>query len=263
MPNANSSIGPKNDVEGSSRLQDHLRNNLASSDWPVQLKLAIACRKLADEGHALTLAGQVSARAEDESYWTTQLTSGFSHVTRSSVVRINSNLDVIEGTGIANPAVRFHLWVYKKRPDVNAIVHTHPPYCSALSMTGEELVVAHMDATVFYADCAYLPEWPGVPVSDEEGRIISQALGNKRAILLANHGFLTVGKSIEEAAYLGILFENAARLHMLARAVGPIKPIQPDLAQEAHDFLLADPIVNATFSSWGSRLLHDCPEITD
>ena len=124
MPNANSSIRPTNDAEGSSRLQDHLRKNLASSDWPVQLKLAIACRKLADEGHALTLAGQVSARADEESYWTTQLASGFSHVKRSDVVRINSDLDVIEGCGIANPGVRFHLWVYKKRPDVNAIVHT-------------------------------------------------------------------------------------------------------------------------------------------
>ena len=60
----------------------------------------------------------------------------------------------------ADPCV---LW-----PDVRSIVHTHPPYCNALSMTGRNLEVAHMDAAMFWNDCAYLDEWPGVPVADDE-----------------------------------------------------------------------------------------------
>jgi L-fuculose-phosphate aldolase len=54
-------------------------------------------------------------------------------------------------------------------------------------MVGEELAVAHMDATPFFNDCAYLADWPGVPIADEEGQIISAALGEKRAILLDVH----------------------------------------------------------------------------
>lgn len=251
-----------NEAEAQDRLRDDLNRSLVGNDWPVQLKLALACRKLAEEGHALTMAGQVSVRAGDGTYWTTQLAGGFANATQASVVRVGADLNLVEGDSMANPGMRFHLWIYDKRPDVNAIVHTHPPYASALSMTGEPLEVAHMDAAVFYNDCAYLPDWPGVPVADEEGRIISTALGDKRAILLANHGYLTVGKCIEEAAYLGVLFENAARMHMLARAVGPIKPIEPGPAQEAHDFLLQDPIVNGTFDSWGTALLREHPEIS-
>src|SRR3546814_20797044 len=89
---------------------------------------------------------------------------------------------------MANPAVLFHFWVYRRRPDVNCIVHTHPPYVSALSMTGRALSISHMDATPFADDCAFLAEWPGLPIADNEGDIISAALGARRTILLAHKG---------------------------------------------------------------------------
>ena len=114
--------------------------------------------------------------------------------------------------------MRFHFWVYRQRPDVQCIIHTHPPHVSTLSMTGQPLVVAHMDATPFHNDCAHLKEWPGLPIADQEGEIISAALGDKRSILLANHGFLAAGSCIEEALYLSVLIERAARNQLLAAA---------------------------------------------
>lgn len=232
----------------------------ASTDMSPALKLAVTCRKLADEGHAVSLAGQVTARAGDGHYWTNSL-AGFQHTTERKILRVDRELGVTDGDGQPNPGTLFHLWIYDARPDVNAIVHTHPPHASALSMLGEPLAVAHMDATVFHDDCAFLSAWPGVPVADEEGRIISAALGDKRSILLANHGYLTVGKTIEEATYLAVLFENAARLHLLARAAGDIQPIDASRAQEAHDFLLGDRIVTATFEAWARETLQRHPDI--
>src|SRR5260370_38604704 len=85
---------------------------------------------------------------------------------------------------------------------VTAIVHTHPPYCSALSVTGQPLVAAHMDTAMFYDDCAYLADWPGPPIGDEEGRSIHEARGDKRAILLAPHAQLDATSTIEKAASL-------------------------------------------------------------
>jgi hypothetical protein len=58
-----------------------------------------------------------------------------------------------------------------------------------------------MDTTVFHEDCAWLSDWPGVPLANEEGRLISEALGSKRAILLAHDGLLTTGRTLEEAVY--------------------------------------------------------------
>ena len=171
------------------------------------------------------------------------------------MVEIDDDLACTDGSGaIANPATRFHLWVYRNRPDVQAIVHTHPPHASALSMIGVPLKVSHMDATPFADNCAYLPTWPGLPVADDEGRIISAALGDKQTILLAHHGFLAAGESVEQACFLAVFFERSARLQLLAQAAGTIGEIDRALALHARSFLLKPSIVGATFDYWARRL---------
>ena len=141
----------------------------------------------------------------------------------SGAGRIDQDVQKIEGDGIANPAVRFHIWVYRARPDVHAIVHTHPPAVSALSMTGRPLTVAHMDATMLWDDCAWLSEWPGPPVGDEEGRIISDALGAKRTILIALLAAITlqlfeVGSGEELRSYFISVRDAAAAAKSCAAA---------------------------------------------
>jgi len=223
--------------------------------WSEKEKLALSCRILASEGHSETLAGQLTVRQEDGTFLTTSMACGFDEVTADRVIRINEDMQVLEGTGTPNPAVRFHFWVYRQRPDAQCIIHTHPPYVSTLAMTGQPLVVAHMDATPFHNDCAHLKEWPGLPIADEEGEIISAALGKKRCILLANHGFLAAGAYIEEALYLSVLIERAARNQLLAAAAyGGIKPVKDELAAEAHDFLLKPSIVRASFAMFARRV---------
>ncbi|TAM88878.1 MAG: aldolase, partial [Candidimonas sp.] len=185
---------------------------------------------------------------------------GFDEACASNILLVDDDLNVLEGDGIPNPSNRFHLWVYRSRPHVKAICHGHPPYVSALSMIGEPLAVSHMDHSMFYNDCAYLPEWPGVPFGDEEGKLISDALGDKRTILLAHHGLLTTGDSMEQACILAVFMERAAKLQMIARAAGEIKPIRAECAQEAHDYRLKPKAINATFNYFSRRILKTAPE---
>ena len=240
-----------------------IHKSLAQYDWSTQLKIALACRKLASEEHSQTLAGHVTVRANDNTFWVNQLMGGFANATQSTVIRVNEDLEVVEGKGIANPGMRFHLWVYKARPDINSIVHTHPPFASALAMIGKELAVAHMDSAMFYKDCAFLPEFPGIPLADEEGEIISKALGDKHSLLLANHGILTTGPNIETATVLAMQFERACRLQLLAESAGKIKPIEDKHAQKAHDFQLGDAVVKGNFNSWACQILREEPDIID
>jgi L-fuculose-phosphate aldolase len=238
-----------------------MEKHLLSPTWNVQQKVALTCRMLAAEGHGSALAGQITARGpRSGTFYMLTFGLGFDEACASNIILVDENLDVVEGDGMPNPSNRFHLWVYRARPDVNCIVHTHPPKVSALSTVGEPLVVAHMDHTMFYDDCAYLPEWPGVPIGDEEGEIISAALGSKRAILLAHHGQLVAGSSVEEAAMLAIFIERAARLQVLARSIGPIKAIKPKLAREAHDYRLKPKAVGATFHYFSRSVLRSAPE---
>ncbi|HEY2337928.1 MAG TPA: aldolase [Burkholderiales bacterium] len=214
--------------------------------------LAACCRILAHENHESGLAGQVTARAEKPgTFWTLQFGYGFEEATAERMVLVDEDLKPLKG-GRPNPGVRFHVWVYRKRPNVQAIVHTHAPHASALAATGKPLKTIHMDSAMLHGT-AHLAEWPGVPVADDEGRIISGALGNAKSILLANHGLLTAGNSIEEAAYLAVFFERAARMQLRAMAAGGYKEVKPALAEEARDFLLQPSIVRGTFAYWARR----------
>jgi L-fuculose-phosphate aldolase len=214
--------------------------------------LAACCRILAKENHESGLAGQVTARGEKPgTWWTLQFGYGFEEATAQRMVLVDEDLKPLRG-GRPNPGTRFHVWVYAKRPDVQAIVHTHAPHASALAATGVGLKTIHMDSAMLHGT-AHLPEWPGVPVADDEGRIISGALGKAKTILLANHGLLTAGASVEEATYLAVFFERAARMQLLAMAAGGFKEVRAELAEEARAFLLQPSIVRGTFAYWARR----------
>lgn len=241
------------------RVDRDLDAHLAPGAWSEPEKFILAARILAADGHCSGLAGQLTQRLSDGTFRSLPIGVGFDEARPRDLLRVDAKLNVVEGKGVPNPAVRFHIWVYNARPDAMAIVHTHPPKASALSMIGRPLVPSHMDTAMLYDDVAFLPEWPGVPVADEEGRIISAALGGKRSILLAHHGILTTGRDIAEATYLAVAMELAAKLQLDAEAAGTIKPIRPEFGREAHAFMRKPAIVGATFAWWARKILRADP----
>ncbi len=233
----------------------------ADPGWRDEEKLSLACRILVTDGHDTILPGLVAVRTSEAGvFLTLPIGLGFDEVTPDLLLTVDENLNVLRGTGQVAKAVGFLIKMMELRPDVNCGIHTHALYTSALSMLGEELAVAHMDATMFHEDCAFLKEWPGNPVSELEGKIISGALQHRRAILLANHGMATVDATIEGATFLALAFERAAMMQMRARAVGPLTPIDPELAAEAHEFM-ADPSMAAVhFRRLARRVLRHAPD---
>lgn len=253
---------PKSEYDAKFRAD--LDNFVPASRLTLQQKVALACRILDHDGHESALAGQISARGEQPgTYWSLRFGLGFDEARESNMLLVDDNLNVLAGEGMPNPANRFHLWIYRARPEIHAIVHTHAPHASALSMIAEELIVSHMDTCVLYENCAYLPEWPGVPIGDQEGEIIATALGGKQAVLLAHHGLLTAAKTIEEAAVLAFYLERAAMLQLIARAVGPIKRVKPELAREARGYRSSPKYVAATFDYLARRVLRESPEFLE
>ena len=214
---------------------------------------------LADEGHESGLAGQLTARGPRAgTFWTLPLGLAFDEAEERSWLLIDDSLAVLDGKGShgirePNPATRFHLWVYRARADVRAIAHTHPPAASALAAAGVPLVIAHMDATPLFDDVAFLADWPGLPTADREGELIAEGLGARHALLLAHHGLLTAGRSVQEAAFLAVFMERMARQQIDAAAVGGAKPIDAGEARRARDFLRTDRIMDATFDAWSRR----------
>ena len=230
------------------RISKEMSIHLEKPTWDLKQKLALTARILAHQDHGSGLAGQVTARGQEAgTMWTGRFGLGLEELRASDFILIDQDLNVLEGNGMANPANRFHLWIYRKRKDVKSIIHTHSPYASALAMIGVPLIPSHMDTAMLYNDCAFLEHWPGPPIGDDEGELIASALGKNRAILLAHHGQLSAGGSVEEASVLAYNFEVAARLQLLAMAAGEIKPLDPSCAKDAHDYRLKPEVISATF----------------
>ncbi len=229
--------------------------HLQGTNYTQAQKLALTCRILFENGHDSGLAGQITARSEKPgTYLTQRLGMGFDEICASNLLLVNEDLEVLQGNGMANPANRFHSWLYRARPDVQCIIHTHAVHTAALSM---------LEVPLEIYDVAFLPKWPGIPVGNEEGEMISKAIGSKRALLLAHHGLLVAASSIEEGCILSIAFERAARMHLLAAAAGKIQPINPDLGREAHDWILRGQRNAVGFAYYARRSLKkniDCLE---
>src|SRR3546814_8199393 len=128
-------------------MKQHLQRKQRTRDET----LATSCRILAMTGQEAGLAGQISARSERENaYWTLRFGLGFDEAPPNDFIEVDQDLTTISGEGMANPATRFHIWVYRARPDVNAIIHTHAPWVSTLAAARQEIVIIQMAMTPFH-----------------------------------------------------------------------------------------------------------------
>jgi L-fuculose-phosphate aldolase len=242
------------------RAIDRMAETTSELDLSLPQKLAMTCRILFGNGHDSGLAGQITGRGDAlNTYYTQRLGLGFDEITASNILLVDEDLNVLQGEGMANPANRFHSWVYRARPDVQCIIHTHALHTAALSMLETPLVVSHMDNCILYDEVAFVPKWPGVPVGNDEGEIISAGLGSKRALLLAHHGLLIAGRSVEEACMFALAFERAAKMQLLASASGSIQPIEPALGIEARDWLLTPRRLGVGFAYYARRSMRRDP----
>ncbi|MEO9101765.1 MAG: aldolase [Rhodoferax sp.] len=243
------------------RVDREMREKLRPTAYSRIEQLTLACRMLAADGHwANGLAGQITARGDaPDTYITLRFGLGADEATPESFIVTDGDLRALDGVAMPNPATRFHLWVYKQKPKIQAIVHTHPQGVSALGMIGRTIEISHMDATPFYDNCAYLPEWPGLPITDDEGRVISEALGDKLTLMLAHHGLLTAGRTVAEATVLALWMEQVAQVQLKAAAAGTIRSVPPELARESRDFLLKPEITDLTFQYFARRVLRADP----
>jgi len=247
------------------RAKAAMKRDLPGADYSVRESVALACRILHAHGHGSGLAGHVTARLEGEPgrYLTQRLGLGLDEITSRNLLVVNDDLDVVEGEGMANPANRFHVWIYRNRPDVRAIVHTHPMHISALAMLETPLQVSHMDTCMLYDDVGFLGEWPGVPVGNGEGEMITATLGNKRGALLSHHGLVAACASVQEACLFALQMERAAELQLKALSAGEIREIAPELAREAHDWVLQPVRVSAGFAYLARAALRADPSCLD
>ncbi len=217
-------------------------------------RLAGAYRIFGQLGLGEGLPGHITARDPElpGHFWVNRLGIDFRRITVSSLLLVNDVGEIVEGTGPLNTAAfAIHSQIHAARPDVVAAAHTHALYGKALSAIGEPLHPISQDACAFFEDHVIFADFNGVVLSPDEGRRIAETLGGRKLAILANHGLLSVGTSVESAAYWFIAAERAAKAQLIASAAGTLRILDDETAR-----LTAGQLSSETGARWSFEALY-------
>jgi ribulose-5-phosphate 4-epimerase/fuculose-1-phosphate aldolase len=167
-------------------------------------RLAAGFRLFSKFGFEEGVAGHITARdpEDPELFWVNPFAVHFGAISASDLICVNAQGEVVEGRRPVNTAAfAIHSQVHAARPDVVAAAHSHSVYGKSWSTLGRPLDPITQDACAFYEDHGVFDDYTGVVVDTEEGKRIGAAIGDHKAVILRNHGLLTVGHTVDEAVW--------------------------------------------------------------
>jgi ribulose-5-phosphate 4-epimerase/fuculose-1-phosphate aldolase len=210
-------------------------------------KLAAALRIFARFGFNEGIAGHLTVRDPERTdhFWVNPFGLNFALATVDDLVLVGPDGSVVEGGRPVNSAAfAIHASIHAARPDVIAAAHAHSVNGKAWSALGQLLDPITQDSCAFFEDHSLYENFGGVVLDPAEGDRIAATLGRRKAVILQNHGLLTVGASVDEAAFWFIAMDNACHVQLLAQAAGTVKPIDDDMARQTRS------MVGNTIEGW-------------
>lgn len=185
-------------------------------------RLAAAFRIFGKFGLNEGVTGHITVRDPEypEHFWLNPFGISFNQIKVSDLILCNSEGQIIEGKHdrLNRAAFAIHSSIHKARPDVIAAAHSHSLYGTTWSALGRLLEPISQTACAFYEDHALFDDYAGVVFQLSEGERIAQTLGECKAIILKNHGLLTVGDTVEAAAWWFISMERCCQMQILAES---------------------------------------------
>jgi ribulose-5-phosphate 4-epimerase/fuculose-1-phosphate aldolase len=232
----------------------------------IKQRMAAAFRLFDRFGFNEGVAGHLTARDPEhpELFWVNPFGMSFGLIKASDLICVNHEGEVVEGSWPVNQAAfAIHSQVHAARPDVISAAHTHSPYGRAWSTLGRTLDAITQDSCAFYEDHALFDDFTGVVDDVLEGKRLAHALAGNKAAILRNHGLLTVGHSVDEAAWWYITMERTCHVQLMAEAAGTTVKIDPEVAR------LTAGQVGSHVAGWFSfqplydKIVHDQPDLLD
>ncbi|HEY4094784.1 MAG TPA: class II aldolase/adducin family protein [Baekduia sp.] len=192
------------------------------TDHETRQQVALASRVLGANGHDDHVWGHVSLRdPAGRGVWMKRSGLGFEEITAADVLLVGWEGEVLEGDGPRHSEWPIHTEILTARPELAAVVHSHPPHGIAIGATQEPLRPLSHAGTLFVP-----PEVPrfdltaNLIVTAELGGALADSLGTASACFMVNHGIVTAGPTIQEAVVRAILFEKACQQQVLTAQVG-------------------------------------------
>lgn len=230
-------------------------------------RLAAAFRLFGRFGFDFGGAGHITVRDPEfpDHFWLNPAGLFFGHMRVSDLMLVNHDGLIVEHGEVKllnRAAFAIHSRIHQARSDVHAAAHAHSTYGKAFSTLGKLLEPLTQDSCAFYEDHAIFPDFSGVVDDTDEGDRIARALGSHKAVILQNHGILTVGASVETAVWRYFALENACQTQLLADTAGKPKRIPHDVARRTAD-QIGGPYGDFSFQPYFDMIARAEPELFD
>jgi L-fuculose-phosphate aldolase len=190
----------------------------------VRREIVSVCKRLYDRGLIAGPDGNVSVRTSADRILVTPAGLSKVDVTVDDLVELSLQGGHLRGSRRATSEIAMHLRIYRRRPDVNAIVHAHPPVATGFAVAGEGLPDCVLPEVIFQLGSVPLVPY-ATPGTDALADAIDPYLPDHDAFLLANHGATSIGPTLTMAHQRMESLEHAARILLTARLLGNVRPL--------------------------------------
>lgn len=198
-------------------------------------RLAAAFRIFGRFGFDEGVAGHITARDPEnpERFWVNPFGMSFKQIRVRDLICVDHRGNVVVGDRPVNlAAFAIHSQVHAARPDVVSAAHSHSVHGKTFASLHRHLRPITQDSCIFFEDHGLYLDYGGVANDVDEGKRIAVAVGDYKAAVLANHGLITVGHTIDEALWWFVSMERTCQAELMAMAAGDPIPIPDERARE-------------------------------
>jgi len=203
--------------------------------WKIERKQIVeAANELARIGLVVGASGNVSQKLSQaegrELLAITPSQKPYSSLTPKDIVVVDFEGEPVEGQLVPSSETMIHIQIYKARPDVRAVIHAHPVFCSVAAVAGMDIPPIIDELVILVGGAIKVSEY-AFPGTEDLARSACRALGERKAVLLRNHGMVGVGESLQEALDICQIVERAAQIFIHASQLGKVNLLPAEVIE--------------------------------
>jgi len=176
-------------------------------------------------------AGNVSGRVGDGTFCLTPSSLGYEAMRTSDLIFVDAGGDAVAGDGHPSSEKALHLACYRRWSEVGGVVHCHPLYASMFAVARQTIPAAIEEVVIYIGGDVEVCDYH-LTGSDELGEAVAAELGRRSAVLMANHGLVTVGRDPADALHAALVVERTAHIVWGARLLGTPRSVPEQVNQD-------------------------------
>lgn len=195
--------------------------------------------KMLESGLTVETWGNIAVRdPETGLIYLTPSGMNYRSITPDDIVVMNSKMEVVEGNRKPTIEYPMHIGIMNSRPEINAVIHTHPVYSQVFAMLHQDIPPVIDEAAQAFGGVVKCTEY-AIPGTPELAENVVKAIGEKgMACLIANHGAVCIGETMDIAFKGCTVLEMTARIYQMGLAIGKVEPLNDEIVAVTRDFVL-------------------------